>query len=167
MFLHWFTPTFQLIPALQDPRCPLLFEKVLNSDFGSRSLFCEAEQHIHTNRPGEGGSRWDPLVRRCSAFTFANIKESVCTCARKAAKHCWHRRSETLKTSRINRGCHASLGPCLNSLCMLISVMFSPFSSLFFLAKGGRRDNLSRKSTRAPHSDFITLSLTQPLSFQK
>lgn len=95
---------------------------------------------------------------------FMNIKESVFTCARKPAKHCWHGRLETLKTTHINRDCHASLGPCLSSLCMLVSVTLSPSSSPFFQQKQGwGRARAVPKSSRAPHSDLSSTWTQQNL----
>lgn len=93
--------------------------------------------------------------------SLMNIKESVFTCARKPAKHCWHGCLETLKTTHINRDCHASLAPCLSSLRMLVSVTLSPSSSPFFHQKQGwGRAKAVPKSSRAPHSD-LSSSWTQ------
>lgn len=143
----------------------LLFEKLLNSDLDLEASPTKLSNtpYEHQHKPAGLGREQVGTPRATMLClhlypSFTNIKESVCTCARKPAKRC----SETLKTTHINRDCHASLGPCLNSLCMLVSVTLSPPPPPFFSRRGEEREQgLSRKSTRAPHSDFIIFILTQ------
>lgn len=195
LLLHWFPPTLQLIPALQDSRCSLLcpsaavqprlpsrwarsplavvfwfflflcFWKLLNSDLDLEACSAKLSNTPYEHQHKPAGLRREQVGPPCSTVlclhlfhpSFMNIKESVCMCARKPAKHCWHRRSETLKTTHINRGSHASLGPWLNSLCTLVSVTLSPFSSSSFLTEGGKRESKGCP-TKAQELLILTLS---------